>query len=414
MSQPDPKLLTFPKGTRQPQRRPRDPRIDAFRGLALVMIFIDHMPGNPYEHYTLRNWGFSDAAEAFFVMSGVAAGLAYSARFLPEARAEAGLWPAVAPIWKRSWTLYLVHIFLTLWAVAIFAGGADVFGMPELFRPHNLAGVFENPEETLFGVAALGHQIGYVNILPTYSVLLLFAPAAILIGLWRPLVLAGIALAIWAAAGIHRVNIDNFPGTGEWFFNPFAWQGVFVLGLLIGLSLRRGDRLVPVSRPLFALAAGWLLLVLAWRLIPAVGDFMNHQMWRLGQAGVPGIFVSHDKPYLSLPRLLHVAALIYVVSCLPAVTRLCGSALAAPFRLMGRQGLLVFSVATLLALVGQVLMDGLPGVRAVVWLYPVLGLLAMLAAAWMADAPRRRARRAQREAATIEAAARPARGAATA
>lgn len=405
MSQPDAKLLSFPKGTKQPVRRPRDPRIDAFRGLALLMIFIDHMPGNPYEHGTLRNWGFSDAAEGFFVMSGVAAGLAYSGRFLPEVRSANGFWPAVAPVWKRSWTLYLVHIFLTFWAVAIFAGGADFFGMPQLFRPHNLAGVFENPEEVLFGVVTLGHQIGYVNILPTYSVLLIFAPAAILIGLWRPMVLAAIAVGIWFAAGVARVNIVNFPGNGEWFFNPLSWQLVFVLGLLIGLRLRLNERLVPVSRTLFALAAGWLLFVLAWRLVPAVGDFMNHQMWRMGEAGAPRLFVTHNKTYLSLPRLLHVAALVYVLSCLPSITRACGSAWAAPLRLLGRQGLLVFSVATLLALVGQVLMAGYPTSAAVVWLFPLLGAGLMLLAAWLADDQRRRARRAQREAAAMESAA---------
>ena len=47
----------------------RDPRIDLFRGLALVMIFINHVPGNPYEALTIRNLGFADAAEAFFLMS---------------------------------------------------------------------------------------------------------------------------------------------------------------------------------------------------------------------------------------------------------------------------------------------------------------------------------------------------------
>ena len=53
--------------------RARDARIDAFRGLALIMILIDHMPGNPWEALTIRNIGFSDAAEAFFIMSGIAA-----------------------------------------------------------------------------------------------------------------------------------------------------------------------------------------------------------------------------------------------------------------------------------------------------------------------------------------------------
>ncbi|MDP2781934.1 OpgC domain-containing protein, partial [Devosia sp.] len=57
---------------------PRDLRLDMFRGVALVMIFINHVPGTLYESFTNRNFGFSDAAEAFVFMSGMAAGLAYS------------------------------------------------------------------------------------------------------------------------------------------------------------------------------------------------------------------------------------------------------------------------------------------------------------------------------------------------
>jgi len=41
----------------------RDHRIDFFRGLALIFIFWDHVPHNPLGQITLRNFGFSDAAE---------------------------------------------------------------------------------------------------------------------------------------------------------------------------------------------------------------------------------------------------------------------------------------------------------------------------------------------------------------
>ena len=76
-ARPEAQLIPIRQGLIAPSR-PRDPRIDAFRGLALMMILIDHMPGNPWEEVTVRNIGFSDAAEAFFVMSGIAAGIAYS------------------------------------------------------------------------------------------------------------------------------------------------------------------------------------------------------------------------------------------------------------------------------------------------------------------------------------------------
>src|SRR3989338_11256343 len=87
---------------------PRDLRLDVFRGLCLVMIFMNHIPGTVYEHLTSRNFGFSDAAEGFVFMSGIAAGLAYSAPF------RTGFtWPAVGRGWRRAWALYMVHAITT-------------------------------------------------------------------------------------------------------------------------------------------------------------------------------------------------------------------------------------------------------------------------------------------------------------
>src|SRR5690606_4224918 len=91
----------------------RDARLDMFRGLALAMIFINHVPGNFYENYTSRNFGFSDAAEAFVFMSGMAAGLAYSNQFR-----SGPLWPAIARVWARARQLYFVHLSVTFVALA--------------------------------------------------------------------------------------------------------------------------------------------------------------------------------------------------------------------------------------------------------------------------------------------------------
>ena len=88
----------------------RDPRLDVFRGICLVMIFINHVPGTVFEGFTSRNFGFSDAAEGFVLMSGIAAGLAYSNDFRA---ASMRLWTGLARVWRRVWTLYLVHILTT-------------------------------------------------------------------------------------------------------------------------------------------------------------------------------------------------------------------------------------------------------------------------------------------------------------
>ncbi|WP_370224143.1 OpgC family protein [Pararhodobacter marinus] len=383
MSPSDTKLVRFPGAA--PARRPRDPRIDAFRGVALVMIFIDHVPGNPYETLTLRNWGFSDAAESFFVMSGIAAGLAYSGRFTGEARARNGGWAAVKPMWLRAWTLYQAQILLTAWAIAIFAAGAMLFNLPELLEKINLRQVFGNTPEALIGIPLMTHQLGYVNILPAYAVLLFFAPLAILLGHWRPWALAMASVALWFAAGWWRLNLPNFPNPGGWFFNPVAWQLVFVVGLLIGMALRREQRFVPRSRVLLALAAGYLLLVVAWKYIPALGAFLNHQMARLGGLGVPFHIVSHDKTFLSLPRLLHVLSMVYVLSYFDVVRRLTAMGWAAPLRLMGRQGLLVFSAGTAMSLAFQVVMDGYGDPVWMAWVLPPLGIALSIAVAALAE-----------------------------
>ncbi|MWB76587.1 OpgC domain-containing protein [Pseudooceanicola sp. 216_PA32_1] len=389
MPQPDPTLVAFP-AAQPPVKPPRDLRIDMFRGLALVMIFVDHVPGNPYEAFTSRNFGFSDAAEAFFVMSGIAAGIAYSGRFLPDTLRRNGHWAAISPIWARAWTLYLVHVFLTAWAIAIFAWGASTFVLPELRQAINLRQVFENTGPALAGVPALTHQLGYVNILPAYAVLLVCLPAAIVLGLRRPWTLALLSALLWYAAGHFRLNLPNYPNPGGWFFNPFSWQVVFVTGLLIGLALRRGERLVPRSPWLFWPALAFVVLVLVWVRVPAVAEVLNTGMAWLGAQGAPFHIVAHDKTFVSLPRLLHILALVYVISSLGWVRSLSGSRIAAPLRLMGRQGLLVFSLGTVLALTFQVMMAAEPDLSALPWVLPAAGVGLMLAAAWLREEARRR------------------------
>ncbi len=81
--------------------RGRDARLDALRGLALATIFVNHVLGTVLEAATLRNFGFSDAAEAFVLMAGVSAGLAYGPAFRRGGEPWAGLWC----VWGRAWTL---------------------------------------------------------------------------------------------------------------------------------------------------------------------------------------------------------------------------------------------------------------------------------------------------------------------
>src|SRR5215470_15186800 len=85
----------------------RDLRLDLFRGLALWLIFLDHIPSNIVNWITIRNYGFSDATEIFVFISGFTAAFVYG-----RAMREQGALVASARILKRTWQIYVAHIFL--------------------------------------------------------------------------------------------------------------------------------------------------------------------------------------------------------------------------------------------------------------------------------------------------------------
>lgn len=332
----------------------RDPRLDVFRGLCLVMIFINHVPGNIYEVATSRNFGFSDAAEGFVLMSGIAAGLAYSADFR---EASMRLWTGLARVWRRVWTLYLVHILATFAALAAAAAVALWLGNAESLFENQMKWVWLDPLRTLIGLVILTHQFGYVNILPLYLVLLAFAPILLFLA-WRwPLWLLAGSVALWLVAGIWRLGPPNYPTSGVWFFNPLTWQVIFVTGLVTGVALKEGRRLVPVRRWL-QVATGLFLLYAALSVqIPAVSKLTGNSLWLLRETfNLPWNLTAFDKTYVTGPRLLHILALAYFLSSFPAVRRACAHPLAAPFELLGRQALPVFAL-------GSVLCIGLQGVK---------------------------------------------------
>ena len=85
----------------------RDLRLDLFRGLALWLIFLDHIPSNAVSWITIRNYGFSDATEIFVFISGYTAAFVYG-----RAMREHGFIVAAARMLKRAWQIYVAHVFL--------------------------------------------------------------------------------------------------------------------------------------------------------------------------------------------------------------------------------------------------------------------------------------------------------------
>ena len=94
----------------------RELRLDLFRGLALWLIFIDHVSPDLLSWFTIRSYGFSDAAEIFIFISGYTAAMVYGRAML-----RFGFVIATARILKRVWEIYAAHVLLRL----VFSGWCE-------------------------------------------------------------------------------------------------------------------------------------------------------------------------------------------------------------------------------------------------------------------------------------------------
>ena len=165
------------------------------------------------------------------------------------------------------------------------------------------------------------------------------------------------AVALWFAAGYWRLSLPNYPSEGGWFFNPLAWQVIFITGLLTGVAMKDGRRFVPVRLWLQVLTGGFVLFAAVATQVPAVSKAMGNALWVTGETlHLPWFVTAFDKSFVTGPRLLHILALAYFVSTFPAVRRICATAFAKPFELLGRQALPVFAL-------GSVLCIGFQGVK---------------------------------------------------
>src|SRR6218665_3653867 len=131
---------------------PPDTRLDVCRAICLLMIFINHVPGQYFEYLTSKNFGFSDSAEAFVLISGLSAGLAYGRKFAFGNRLALSI-----RIWRRAFTLYIAHIMTSIVTLAIFAGGALYFGRQDLVGEINILPIVERTEQGLVAMVLLGH-----------------------------------------------------------------------------------------------------------------------------------------------------------------------------------------------------------------------------------------------------------------
>jgi hypothetical protein len=319
--------------------------IDFWRGFALLTIFIDHVPDNTFQHITIRNFGFSDAAELFVFLSGVSVALAYGTRFF-----NGETWAAVRAVLRRAFTLYWVQFLTSLLIIGLLAAAAGWWDNDDLLEDPDRDFVVSSPMRAIAAMAAMTHQLGNVNILPMYIALLLLTPALLLLARrsdW--LMLAGSA-ALYTVTRVFELNMPTYPLEGVWFFNPLAWQLLFAIGIFVGRRVKTGG--IGYDRRLFALC---LMIVVGAAFSVTDGFNLMPGLW-----GQVVELLDHSKTDLGIARLVHFLALAYVISHSGITQLLRPTPIFAPLALIGRHSLPVFSTGCVLTAVGEVLVETRP------------------------------------------------------
>jgi hypothetical protein len=349
----------------------RDLRLDLFRGVALWLIFLDHIPENIVSWFTIRNYGFSDATEIFIFISGYTAAFVYG-----RAMRERGFTVSSARILRRAWQIYVAHIFLFTIFMAEIAYVAATFDNPLYAEEMKILDFLKQPDITIFQALLLKFKPVNMDVLPLYIVLLLFFPPVLFFLLRRPnFALAGSAV-VYALAWKLDWNLPAYPN-GVWFFNPFAWQLLFVFGAWCALG--GAQRLAGVLRSRVLLTVAIAYLVFAF-LITLTWHFESLDRF------VPGWLANWmypiDKTNLDVLRFAHFLALAAVtVRFIPGSW----SGLRAPVLLpairCGQHSLEIFCLGVFLAFAGQFIIAEWSGGPLLQTAVSVLGILIMVGTA---------------------------------
>ena len=343
----------------------RDLRIDACRGIALWCIFLDHVPNNIVSWLTLRNYGFSDAAEVFMFVSGVTCALAYGRAWRCE-----GWTGVIGRTLRRSWDIYVAFLLLTLaCAVLVHLAG-------RIADESNMRILLDHPGATLARAAVLQYRPVNTDVLPVFVLLhLLFAPLLWLL-LRAPNATLGASVALYVLAHAFGWTIPAWPN-GHWAFNPLAWQLLVVLGAWWMINENERARPWVTSRTTLMLAVLYLLfslvIALSWRIKP---------LEALIPQALAQLIYPLDKSNLDPLRLLHFLAIAVLAAWLvPRNWRGLTTPVMRGAILCGQNSLPIYCLGVLLTFASHVALldisDGLPMQIAL----SLAGIAAMIATA---------------------------------
>ncbi|WP_440640214.1 OpgC domain-containing protein [Bradyrhizobium sp. PUT101] len=321
----------------------RDLRLDLFRGVANWAIFLDHIPDNVVNWITTRNYGFSDAADLFVFISGYTASFVYARMML-----ERGFIVGATRLTKRVWQLYVAHIILFVIYIASISYLALRFGDSEMINEFNVAGLVDNATETLRQGLFLRFKPLNLDVLPLYIVLMGLFPPVLWFMLRKPDLTMVLSIVLWLTARHYGLNLTAYPA-GQWYFNPYCWQVLFVFGAWCALGGARRSMTLINSPITLWVCLGYLLFALIMTMagrFPALGGMFPEWLF--------SAFNPNDKTNLAPYRFLHfVVIVILVIRFVPKEWPGLEWRVFDPLIVCGQQSLAVFCVGVFLSFVGH-------------------------------------------------------------
>lgn len=327
--------------------RVRDVRLDLFRGLAMLIILIAHIPDNPWNAWIPARFGFSSGAEMFVFCSGFASSLAFGSVF-----AKRGLAMGTARISYRIWQLYWAQIALFLVVVAITVNAAKIAPQGAYLEFLSLDWFLANPGDGLMALLTLRYIPNLFDMLPMYMAILASVPIAMALARVSPKLLMAASIGLWLFVQATGFNLSSRPNSDlVWYFNPLAWQLLFYTGFSFGMGWLPAPPLR--DRRLTAVSAAIVLVSIPltfWAFVDH-NPLLDH---------IRSALIADTRPTsLHLVRYAHFMALAYLALSFvePYRAQLNDDPRAKPIIRIGQQTLAVFLSSIAIAWTLGILLD---------------------------------------------------------
>src|SRR6516162_9892965 len=184
----------------------RELRLDLFRGLALWLIYIDHLPPSLLTWFTIRNYGFSDATEIFIFISGYTAAFVYGRAML-----EQGFVVSAARVLRRAWQIYVAHVFLFTIFLAEISYVATHFENPLYSEEMGIMDFLKQPDVTIVQALLLRFRPVNMDVLPLYIVLMLALPLILVLMRWRADLTLALSVLLYAVTWQYDLYLSSYP-----------------------------------------------------------------------------------------------------------------------------------------------------------------------------------------------------------